>query len=103
MLAMLTEPRMFKLGSSSLLFMLPSATPMSDHLNGASARVVVRVRTNPIFASFSLSPEQIRVGERKNHEFGIAWTTKPTSVAHGIESATWERNQLIVLCHKETR
>src|ERR1700759_206529 len=43
--AILTEPRICKLGSSLLLLISPSATPTSDHLNGVMAPVLVCVRT----------------------------------------------------------
>ena len=51
--AMLTEPRISRLGSSLFLLISPSATPTSDHLNGVLAAVLALVWTYPILASLS--------------------------------------------------
>src|SRR6516162_3347789 len=49
----LTEPRIFRLGSSFASLISPSATPTSDHLSGGLARVWVLLYTYPIRASLS--------------------------------------------------
>ena len=100
--AILTEPRIFKLGSSLL----------SAHFSFGNANVRPIERSpglragpradisNPRFVEPSAA-ESVSMGKRKDSEARIAGTRKPRDVACRIEAITGKRDGLIIICQEE--
>ena len=61
---MLTEPRIFRLGSSLFSFISLSATPTSDHLNGhrqTGRGRVTSLKSAPDFSDFTVEANNVKM------------------------------------------